>query len=52
MASVLELLGLHTYGLCRYGVDPADDVETAIAKLKATAPHLARFLSEVAQRRI
>ena len=45
------MLGPHAYGLCRYGVDPADDVETAIAKLRATAPHLAKFLSEVAQRR-
>ena len=51
MASVLELLGPHAYGLCRYGVGPTDDVETAIAKLKTTAPHLAKFLSEVARQR-
>jgi len=52
MASVLEVLGPHAYGLWKYGVGPTDDVETAIAKLMTTAPHLARFLSEVAQRRI
>jgi len=52
MASVLELLGPHAYGLWKYGVGPTDDVETAIAKLKTAAPHLAKFLSEVAQRRI
>ena len=52
MASVLELLGPHAYGLWKYGVGPTDDVETAITKLKATAPHLAKFLSEVAQRRL
>ncbi|WP_193323059.1 hypothetical protein [Pyrobaculum calidifontis] len=51
MASVLELLGPHAYGLWKYGVGPTDDVETAIIKLKATAPHLAKFLSEIAQRR-
>jgi len=51
VASVLELLGPHAYGLWKYGVGPTDDVETAIAKLRATAPHLARFLSEVTQRR-
>jgi len=52
VASVLEVLGPHAYGLWKYGVGPTDDVETAIAKLKTTAPHLARFLSEVAQRRL
>jgi len=52
MTTVLELLGPHAYGLWKYGVDPADDVETAIAKLRTTAPHLAKFLSEVAQRRL
>jgi len=51
MASVLEVLGPHAYGLWKYGVGPTDDVETAIAKLKTPAPHLAKFLSEVAQRR-
>jgi len=45
-------LGSHAYGLWKYGVAPTDDVETAIAKLKAIAPHLAKFLSEVAQRRL
>mgnify|MGYP001772569958 CR=1 FL=1 len=52
MTTVLELLGPHAYGLWKYGVDPADDVETAIAKLKAKAPHIAKFLSEVAQQRL
>ncbi|WP_193323058.1 hypothetical protein [Pyrobaculum calidifontis] len=52
MALVLEVLGPHAYGLWKYGVGPTDDVETAIAKLRATAPHLAKFLSEVAQRRL
>jgi len=52
MSSVLELLGPHAYGLWKYGVGPTDDVETAIAKLRATAPHLARLLSEIAQRRL
>jgi len=52
MASVLELLGPHAYGLWKYGVGPTDDIETAIAKLKAKAPHLAMFLSEVAQQRL
>jgi len=52
MTTVLELLGPHAYGLWKYGVDPADDVEIAIARLKAKAPHLARLLSEIAQRRL
>ncbi|ABO09385.1 hypothetical protein Pcal_1970 [Pyrobaculum calidifontis JCM 11548] len=52
MASVLELLGPHAYGLWKYGVGPTDDIEAAIAKLKAKAPHLAKFLSEVAQQRL
>jgi len=51
MASVLELLGPHAYGLWKYGVGPTDDIETAITKLKTTAPHLAKFLSEVARQR-
>jgi len=49
MASIIEVLGPHAYGLWKYGVGPTDDVKTAIAKLKATAPYLAKFLSEVAQ---
>jgi len=52
MSSVVELLGPHAYGLWKYGVGPTDDVETAITKLKTTAPHLARLLSEIAQRRL
>jgi len=52
VASVLEVLGPHAYGLWKYGVDPTDDVKTAIAKLRITAPHLARLLSEIAQQRL
>jgi hypothetical protein len=48
MASVVELLGPHAYALARYGVSPQDDVETAVRKLAAKAPHLARLLREVA----
>ena len=48
MASVLELLGPHAYALARYGVSPQDDVETAVRKLAAKAPHLARLLRELA----
>ncbi|AKT34965.1 hypothetical protein PYWP30_01340 [Pyrobaculum sp. WP30] len=48
MASVQELLGPHAYALARYGVSPQDDVETAVEKLAAKAPHLARLLREVA----
>ncbi|WP_187146764.1 hypothetical protein [Pyrobaculum neutrophilum] len=42
-------VGVHAYTLARYGVDPHDDVETAVKKLEAKAPHLAQFLREVAQ---
>jgi len=52
VTTVLELLGPHAYGLWKYGVEPTDDVKTAIAKLKTTAPHLAKFLSEVVQQRL
>ena len=48
MASVVELLGPHAYALARYGVSPQDDVETAVEKLAARAPRLARLLREVA----
>ena len=48
MASVVELLGPHAYAPARYGVSPQDDVETAVEKLAARAPHLARLLREVA----
>lgn len=48
MASVLELLGPHAYALARYGVSPQDDVEIAVGKLAAKAPHLARLLRELA----
>lgn len=48
MAAVIHVLGAHAYTLVRYGVDPYEDVETAVKKLEAKAPHLARFLKEVA----
>jgi hypothetical protein len=48
MASVQGLLGPHAYALARYGVSPQDDVETAVEKLAAKAPHLARLLRELA----
>ena len=48
MASVLELLGPHAYALARYGVSPQVDVEIAVGKLAARAPHLARLLRELA----
>jgi hypothetical protein len=47
MASVQVLLGPHAYALARCGVSPQDDVETAVRKLAAKAPHLARLLWEV-----
>jgi hypothetical protein len=50
MASVAMVLGPHAYMLTRYGVSPEEDVDTAVAKLKARAPHLANLLQEVAQR--
>jgi hypothetical protein len=52
MPSVLGVLGPHAYMLTRYGVSPDEDVATAVAKLKARAPHLANFLQEVTQRRL
>jgi hypothetical protein len=52
MPSVASVLGLHTYMLMRYGVSPDEDAATAVAKLKTKAPHLAKFLQEVTQRRL
>ena len=43
-------VGTHAYMLTRYGVSPEEDVDTAVAKLKARAPHLANLLQEVTQR--
>jgi len=50
MGSVAMVLGPHAYMLTRYGVSPEEDVDTAVAKLKARAPHLADLLQEVSQR--
>ncbi len=52
MPSVVSVLGPHAYMLMRYSVSPDEDVATAVAKLKARAPHLANFLQEVTQRRL
>ncbi|MCI4446295.1 MAG: hypothetical protein JHC20_00010 [Pyrobaculum sp.] len=46
MATVIQVLGPHSHYLRRYGVDPLDDVATAVKKLAAAAPHLANFLKE------
>ena len=48
MATVIQILGPHAYSLRRYGVNPEEDVSTAIDKLNAKALHLARLLREVA----
>lgn len=50
IASVAMVLGPHAYMLTRYGVSPEEDVDIAVAKLKARAPHLANHLQEVSQR--
>lgn len=46
MATVIQVLGPHAHCLRRYGVNPLDDVATAVEKLAAAAPHLANFLKE------
>ncbi|ACB40135.1 paREP10 [Pyrobaculum neutrophilum V24Sta] len=46
VVAVIHVLGVHAYSFVRYGVDPHDDVETAVKKLEAKAPHLAQFLRE------
>jgi hypothetical protein len=48
MATVIQILGPHAYSLRRYGVDPEEDVSTAIDKLYAKAPHLVALLREIA----
>jgi len=48
MAAVIQILGLHAHWLRRYGVDPQEDVSTAVVKLSAKAPHLAALLREIA----
>ena len=50
IASVAMVLGPHAYMLTRYGVSPEEDVDIAVAKLKARTPHLANHLQEVSQR--
>jgi hypothetical protein len=48
MAAVIQILGPHAYYLRRYGVNPEEDVSTAVDKLNAKAPHLAALLREIA----
>lgn len=48
MPLVVEVLGIHVHVLRRYGVLPDEEVGSAVAKLKAAAPHLAEFLREAA----
>ncbi|MEM1598051.1 MAG: hypothetical protein QXP31_03170 [Pyrobaculum sp.] len=50
MTSVASLLGPHAYTLARYGISPYDDLDTAIDKLKASAPHLAKLLEDIRRR--
>jgi len=49
MAAVIQILGPHAHCLRRYGVNPEDDVSTAVDKLNAKAPHLAALLREIVQ---
>jgi hypothetical protein len=49
MMTVIQVLGPHAHYLRRYGVNPEEDVSTAIDKLNAKAPHLAALLREIAQ---
>ena len=51
MPLVVEVLGVHAYVLRRYGLLPGEEVSSAVAKLKAAAPHLAEFLREAASLR-
>jgi hypothetical protein len=49
MATVIQVLGPHAHYLRRYGVDPEEDIYTAIDKLNVKAPHLTALLREIAQ---
>jgi hypothetical protein len=49
MATILQVLGPHAHYLKRYGVNPKEDVSTAIDKLNAKTPHLAALLREITQ---
>ncbi len=49
MATVIQVLGPHAHYLRRYGVNPEEDVSTAVDKLNVKAPHLAALLREIAQ---
>ncbi len=49
MVAVIQILGPHAHYLRRYGVNPEEDVSTAVDKLNAKAPHLAALLREIAQ---
>ncbi|MGB9705846.1 MAG: hypothetical protein ACPL3C_10380 [Pyrobaculum sp.] len=47
---VADLLGASVYTLRRYGVEPDDDLETAVRKLIREAPHLAELVRAAARR--
>lgn len=47
---VVDLLGVSAYALVQYGVQPDDDVRTAIEKLRVKAPHLATLLEKLSDR--
>ncbi|MEM1664199.1 MAG: hypothetical protein QXD96_08760 [Pyrobaculum sp.] len=47
MPTVRDILGPHAYTLVRYGIYPDDDIYTAVRKLDAAAPHLAKFIREL-----
>ncbi|MEZ0318647.1 MAG: hypothetical protein ABWK05_01450 [Pyrobaculum sp.] len=48
MESLATVLGPHAYAFVKYGVSPQDDLRAAVEKLRHKAPHLAKFLEEVA----
>ncbi len=47
---VADLLGTSVHALRRYGVEPDDDLETAVRKLMREAPHLAELVRAAAKR--
>ncbi|MEM1568646.1 MAG: hypothetical protein QXI84_09210 [Thermofilaceae archaeon] len=42
-----DVLGISATALRRYGVLPDDDIDDAIEKLRAAAPHLAELLRNI-----
>ena len=47
---VVDLLGTSVHALRRYGVEPDDELETAVGKLMREAPHLAELVRAAARR--